>query len=328
MQPGSVHITILRQAWYDYDVRLWTPALAVMFSVTALAQAPAETPPPANTPPPKPSMVYSGKPLPAPFSCTEDDMQWAGMSCTEDEPCPIYLELSAMETVGSSLFVSGNLHSPVTTLYSVLLASSDGGKTWTEPFERIRGAGLDQIQFIDFESGWISGHLVHPLPHDPFLLITNDGGKTWRRQPVFGETRFASAAQFWFTSKKDGAIVIDRGQSSDTSRYEKYETPNGGETWMIRETNDQAIRLRRAPPNTDWRIRADGPSQSFRIERRQGNAWTAVSAFAIRAGQCKPAEPALAEPPPQPEEPEPKPEQPPAPAPPRGPRKPPSLKKP
>jgi photosystem II stability/assembly factor-like uncharacterized protein len=315
-------------AWYDYGVRLRTTVLAAISSAMALAQLPPENPPPDGAPPAKPVMIYSGKPLSIPFACSDEDMQWGGMSCTEEEPCPIYLELSALEAVGGSLFVSGNLHSAATTLYSVLLASSDSGKNWTEPVERIRGAGLDQIQFIDFESGWISGQHLHPLPQDPFLLITNDGGKTWRRQPVFGETRFASVVQFWFTSKNDGAIVVDRGQSSETSRYEKYETPNGGDTWMIRETNDQAIRLRRTPPNADWRIRADGPTQSFRIEQRQGNSWTAVSAFAIRAGQCKPPERTFAEPPPEPVEPAPEPEPPPAAAPPRGPRRPPTLKKP
>lgn len=272
---------------------------ALIGAVASLAQEP----PAASAPPPeKPILVYAGKPLAVAFQCADDDMQWAGMSCSREEPCPVYLELSSLEVAGSSLFLSGNLHSAATTLYSIVLASSDGGKTWTEPHERIRGAGLDQIQFIDFESGWIAGQVLHPLPQDPFLLATKDGGKTWRRQSIFSETRYGSVAQFWFTSKNDGSIVVDRGQASDTSRYEKYESPNGGDTWMIRETNDQAPRLRRSPPNTDWRIRADGPTQSFRIERRQGNNWTAVAGFLIRAGECKPPEQKLAEPPQEPTE--------------------------
>jgi photosystem II stability/assembly factor-like uncharacterized protein len=44
-------------------------------------------------------------------------------------------------------------------------------------------AGLDRIQFIDFENGWVSGEVQHPLPRDPFLLATTDGGKTWQRAP-------------------------------------------------------------------------------------------------------------------------------------------------
>ena len=40
---------------------------------------------------------------------------------------------------------------------AILLASDDGGKTWTEPVPRLRAAALDQIQFIDLQTGWISG---------------------------------------------------------------------------------------------------------------------------------------------------------------------------
>jgi photosystem II stability/assembly factor-like uncharacterized protein len=282
-----------------------------------------------ETPAAKPALVYSGKPLAVPFQCSEEDMQWAGMSCSEREPCPIYLELAALESAGNSIVVAGNLHSPTTTLYSILLASSDAGKTWTEPHERIRGAGLDQIQFYDFESGWIGGQMLHPLPQDPFLLITTDGGKTWRRQSVFGESRFASIVQFWFTSKQQGSLVIDRGQSSESSRYERYETPNGGDTWMIREAGEQQFRLRRPPPaESAWRVRADGPSRSFRIERRQNNAWSAVAAFLILAGHCKPPERTLAEPPPpEPVEATPEPQAPASPSK-RGPKKAPTLKRP
>jgi hypothetical protein len=283
-----------------------------LWAAAALGQAAAE----------KPALVNAGKPLAVPFQCGEEDMQWAGMSCTAEEPCPVYLELAAVEAAGNSLFVTGNLHSSATTLYSVLLASSDAGKTWTEPHDRIRGAGLDQIQFFDFESGWATGQILHPLPQDPFLLITQDGGKSWRRAPVFSENRFGSIVQFWFQSKKEGHVVVDRGQSTDSSRYERYETPNAGDTWMIREASDQPIKLRRAPAaEAAYRIRADGPSQSFRIEKRQGAGWTGVAAFLVRAAECKPPERVLAEPPPE------QPAETPAAPPPAAPRKPPTLKR-
>jgi hypothetical protein len=302
--------------------------LAPLSALCCAAAALAQTPPAPEAPPARPTLVYSGKPLALAFECTDDDMQWAGMSCSNTEPCPVYLELSSVETAGDRVFAAGNLHSAATTLYSVLLASDDLGKTWTEPAERIRGAGLDQIQFFDPESGWVSGQTLHPLPQDPFLFITRDGGKTWRRQPVFGESRFGSIVQFWFSSKKDGTIVIDRGQATDSARYERYESPNGGDTWMIREAGDQAPRLRRAALNTDWRVRADGPSKSFRIERRQAEKWSTVSAFLIRAGECKPEDRKFAEPPPEPSESATEPTAAPAPPPARGPRKPPTLKRP
>src|SRR5579864_9221096 len=99
----------------------------------------------------------TGKPMLLPFSCTNEDILWAGLACTEEEPCPIYLELSATEAVGSRILAAGNIHSDTVTLYSVLLGSEDAGHTWSEAHERIRAAALDRFQVLDGENGWISG---------------------------------------------------------------------------------------------------------------------------------------------------------------------------
>jgi hypothetical protein len=236
-------------------------------------------------------LTYTGTPLKLPFQCTNEDMDWAGMSCSEDEPCPVYLELAAVESVGNRIFVAGNIHSSAVTLYSVLLASDDAGRTWVEPYDRVRGVGLDRIQFIDFENGWISGQVLVPVPQDPFLLITSDSGKTWRRRPVFGENRAGTISQFWFSSRTSGALLIDRAQSGDDSRYELYESMTGGESWMLRETNDKPLRLKHLfIPNTDWRIQADAGTKSFRVERRQGEKWSALASFLVPMAACKPVE--------------------------------------
>jgi hypothetical protein len=84
--------------------------------------------------------------------------------------------------------------------------------------------------------------------------------------------------------------VVDRGQSGELGRYELYESPNGGETWMLRETNERPIRLKRAAGiSPDWRIRADARTRSFAIERRQGEKWTALGSFAVGLPACRPA---------------------------------------
>jgi len=249
-------------------------------------------------------LTNTGTPLKVPYRCTNEDMEWAGMSCSEEEPCPVYLELAAVESVGNRIFLAGNIHSNAVTLYSVLLSSDDAGRTWSEPYDRIRGVELDHIQFIDFENGWISGQVLVPVAQDPFLLITSDSGKTWRRRPVFGESRAGTITQFWFTSRTSGSLLIDRSQSGDDSRYELYESMTGGESWMLRETNDKPLRLKHVfVPNTDWRIHADAASKSFRVERRQDEKWTALASFLVPIAACKPIEQ-----PPQPEaEPQPQP---------------------
>jgi hypothetical protein len=237
-----------------------------------------------------PPLRYEGKPLLVPPRCTDEDITWAGLSCSEEEPCPIYLELTAVEAVGNKIFAIGNIHSTTVTLYSILLASDDAGTTWREAHDRIRGAGLEHLQFIDFETGWIGGQLLSPLPQDPFLLITNDGGKSWRQRNLFAESRFGSILHLWFSAKNSGSIVVDRGQGAEGSRYELYESPNAGETWMVRETSDRPIKLKRGPSGpSGWRIRADAASKSFRIEHQvQGDRWTAVASFLVPIGHCVP----------------------------------------
>ena len=233
------------------------------------------------------------------FRCTDEDLQWAGLTCSDDEPCPIYLELSHIAAIGQKIFVTGNIHSSSNTLYSVFLASEDNGLSWREAVPRIRGGEFDHIQFFNFENGWVSGQMLHPLPGDAFLLLTTDGGKTWRKRPVLDEDSPGSLVAFWFDSRRTGALVMDRGQSGG-NRYQLYESTNGGESWMIRQTSSDPIKIRSAPPVEDvggWRIRADAGTKSFRVEKREGEGWKSVASFLLRLADCKP-EPRTEAPPP------------------------------
>src|SRR5579862_1123475 len=259
--------------------------LGVVLAWTAAAQT-------ADQPIEKPVLTNNGKLLLVDYHCTGDDIHATGLSCTVEDPCPVFLELDWVEAVGNRIFLTGNIHTSTTTLASILLASEDAGKTWREPFDRMRAAGLDRIQFIDFENGWISGAALHPLPRDPFLLVTSDGGQNWRMQPVFGEPQFGSIAQFSFSSHADGAMVIDRGRGSETGRYELYETPNAGETWMLRQSNDKPIQMKRVSGtgNADWRLRAEAVTKAYRVEHHMGDAWHSVAAFLVSLGACKPPE--------------------------------------
>lgn len=274
-------------------VRFRTLRLAAGFFGAWAAMGQVDQPAPAE----KPILRYEGKPIPLEYNCTEEDIRGAGLSCTNEDPCPVFLELDSVETVGNSIFLAGNIHTATTTVASVLLGSEDEGKTWQEPYQRMPLAGLDRIQFIDFEDGWVAGEVQHPLPHDPFLLATADGGKTWRAQPVFGEQRFGSIVDFWFKSAKNGSLEVDQGRSSESGRYELLETSNGGESWSLRQGGDRLIELMRGRAASDWRIRADAPTKAHRIERRAGDAWRLVASFAISMGACKPPE--LPAPPPQ-----------------------------
>ena len=222
------------------------------------------------------------------YGCPAEDIESFGLACSADDPCAVFLELSSVEALGSRLFLAGNLHTASTTLYGILLMSDDGGKTWTEPHRRIRSAALEQIQFIDFEYGWVSGQLVEALPKDAFMLLSSDGGKTWRHRPLFEETRIGSIAQFWFDSRTTGELVFDRSQGS-TTRHELYESMTGGESWSVKEVSNTPIRLKKARSKDDntWRVRADSASKTYRIEHRGSEKWETVAAFLIRVADCK-----------------------------------------
>lgn len=228
-------------------------------------------------------LTNDGKPIRVGFQCAAEDLQTLGLDCSQEEPCPVYLELSAAESAGARLFVTGNIHTANATLSSILLASEDGGKTWREAHPRIRFSVLEQIQFFDFANGWISGEVIQALPRDPFFLLTNDGGKTWRQRPVFDESRPGVIEQFRFDSASSGALVI-HGAS-----YELYETMTGGDSWMARQVSPKPLKLSGVRPqeNAMWRLRAGRKTHSYEVEMKGAEGWHSVASFLVDIGACK-----------------------------------------
>jgi photosystem II stability/assembly factor-like uncharacterized protein len=232
-------------------------------------------------------LANSGKPMHVVYECTEADTQAAGLGCSEEDPCPVYLELSNVDAVLGKIFVTGNIHTPMATLYSILLASEDGGSTWKEPQARMRSSGLDQIQFVDFQNGWISGANLLGSPRDPFLLITTDGGKTWHARAIFEETRVAAIERFWFDTSEHGTLLIDA--RLDNGKREVYETQTGGEGWAAQQTASDpihAVKEKQAGASA-WRVRADAATHSYVIEKSENNRWQRVASFLVNIASCK-----------------------------------------
>ena len=101
-----------------------------------------------------------------------------------------------------------------------------------------------------------------------------------------------------FASATEGTVAVDRGRPG-AGRYAALESSNGGETWTLRQSGSTRPRPAAGAPASGWRISVDAASKSFRIERREGNAWHKAAAFAVAAGVCRPApRPAAVEPPP------------------------------
>ncbi|MEP6715683.1 MAG: hypothetical protein ABJC09_08910 [Terriglobia bacterium] len=241
-------------------------------------------------------LVNHGEPLRAPFDCAESELQAVGLLCTEDEPCPIYLELNGIAPAGRKLFLAGDLHATSGTVSSILLASDDSGATWREAGAHIQGASLDQIQFYDLDHGWAAGETQYPLSRDPFFMITRDGGTTWRQRPVTDEGGPGSVHRFWFDSAQHGELIVDAGRKAPGGRYAAYESETGGDNWMARSTTDEPPKIKRAPPsfeNADFRIRPARNGKTYLIERRLGEKWETIASFLIEAANCKIKPPAL-----------------------------------
>ncbi|MEQ1883984.1 MAG: hypothetical protein ABL967_02915 [Bryobacteraceae bacterium] len=211
-------------------------------------------------------------------------MDQFGLTCTEDEPCPVFLEVSSADSGAGRIVVAGDLHTKNQTLYGVVLSSEDNGLTWKDGFTRIPFGSLEQVQFLDLQTGWISGESLDPLARNPFFLITTDGGKTWRQKLIFEDTKYGTVAQFHFDTAMHGQFILDASQGRNI-RQELYETNTGGESWEVRETSNKKLQISAARPGS-YRVRVDAKSDTYVIERGAGRSWDAIASFQVHAADC------------------------------------------
>lgn len=220
------------------------------------------------------------------FTCDDDQLTLAGMSCSDSTPCPIYLELTSVSGKGPKIAIAGNLHGASTTLFSILLTSDDGGTTWKEPAVRIPGAALEQVQLLDSTHGWAAGETQVPLTRDPFFLIMTPG-EAWDQKPLGEEGSPGAVQRFWFDTPDHGELIVDTGQ------YSLYETHDGGEAWKVVSTTKQAPKLKSAPTveNIDYRVSTDNKSHSYILEKREGEKWNKIASFPVQIASCGAAPP-------------------------------------
>ncbi|MEZ5363841.1 MAG: hypothetical protein R2748_16250 [Bryobacterales bacterium] len=238
---------------------------------------------------PKEPPRYSGETTEIPAECDPARLSALGLPCSAASPCEMSLELTAAGEAGEAVIAIGDLYSPSATIASVVLRSDDGGASWTEAHERITGAALDELHFSGEENAWIVGRENIGGGQRPFLLASDDGGKSWRLRPIDEDEDFrGSVLQLRFDSPEHGFLILEKPtQKGDP--YELRESFNGGRSWSLRQVTAERPALpgsRRRTPEPSVRVSEPAADNLFLVERREAGEWRTLGRFSAKAGVC------------------------------------------
>lgn len=255
---------------------------AVLLSVSCLFAQEASAP--------SPVLTNSGAPMSIPFDCDKEDLTAAGMSCTDDARCPIYVDLGALSISGAMLAIGGNIHGPSVTLGSTLLLSEDAGMHWTEKAPRVSGAAIEDVQVMEGGRVFAAGETQVPLARGAFVLSEADG--KWRTSLLTDEESPGAVQRIWFDSPDHGQVVVDAGRTAWSSRYVTYQTRNAGESWAESGKSPRlpAIHRGSAVEDPDYRISSNAVTKSFVLEKRTTangrTRWSPVASFLVQIAAC------------------------------------------
>ncbi len=234
-------------------------------------------------------LMYKGDPLIITLACTYDHLAQTEIACSIVTPCKLFLELTAIEAIGKSVFVVGNVRTISATVASIVLLSENGGINWHEPIDRYPGSTFEHVQFVNKTHGWVAGQQQFDSSSKPLLLSTHNAGKRWQRHSVSQDDEHTGTIlDVHFDSKEHGLMIINRGFSA-VDPFALYESMNGGRSWLIRQITDRKPTLRNrriVPSSPNWRIREDLHATNYRIEQCNTKSWDVKSRFAIDIGTC------------------------------------------
>lgn len=238
--------------------------------------------------------VYEGAVISLPTSCDVDRLEYAGIRCSAEEPCEFLLDLISVASAGDWVILAGEVHTDEATYESVVLSSSDGGKTWTETAERLPAGGIESISIVDAQTAFVAGQQGDTATGEiPFLLATGDGGKTWERRLIEtdGEKVEGLVVAFQADSATHGFLTLEQLAATGDA-YRLYETYNGGRSWSIRQISADEPQIpgpRIAIKSENWSVRADSLSGEFIVAKRSSSApsgWDEQGRFDGVVGSC------------------------------------------
>lgn len=114
-----------------------------------------------------------------------------------------------------------------------LFETSDGGKSWLKRTD-LGGVVLNDFDFANEKIGWIVGRKyagVNPIRFEIFILVTNDGGKSWRE---VSKSLNKTVSEYQKTINQSiGAVAYSEGQITLVSAGRQiFQTADFGENWI------------------------------------------------------------------------------------------------
>jgi len=172
---------------------------------------------------------------------------------------------------------------------AVILATSDGGATWTAQDASAAGsvAKLSSVSFVNASDGWAVGEgKTDPADYYAVILVTTNGGTTWVTQN-FG----AAGSSFWpssvdFVDASHGwAVGESPGSSGNPMEPVILATTDGGATWAAQDasaagSNADLASVDFVDANDGWAVgqKSTGNGALILATTDGGATWTAQDA--------------------------------------------------
>ena len=244
--------------------------------------------------PPEGTTVYEGPVASLSTTCEVDRLEYAGIRCSTDRPCELFVELVSVASQGNWVVLAGEVHTADATYESVVLSSADGGVTWIESSERIAAGGIESISIIDAQTAFVAGQQGDTATGEiPFLLVTEDGGVSWEERTVSagGEKVEGLVVAFQADTTSHGYLILEQ-LAATSDPYRLYETYTGGLSWSIRQISADKPQIpgpRLALRTEDWSIRPDSSSGEYIVAKRsssESSGWAEQGRFSGAVGSC------------------------------------------
>lgn len=244
--------------------------------------------------PPEGTTIYQGPVISLSAVCDVDRLEYAGIRCSADRPCELFLELVSIASEGDWMILAGEVHTTEATYESVVLTSRDGGATWTESAERVPAGGIESISIVDAQTAFVAGQQGDTATGEiPFLLVTDDGGVSWETRMVEtgGEKVEGLVVAFQADTTSHGYLTLEQLAATGDA-YRLYETYNGGRSWSIRQISADQPQIpgpRLAIKTENWSVRPDSASGEFIVAQRSSSSssgWADQGRFAGTVGAC------------------------------------------